>query len=144
MSLQIRNGISPAIARLASRVHDRRPILEAMGLEFVSLSKRAFTTPSLRPLPWRDKVDGTPATLRQSGALWQSIRVAEVTNSSVTAASDRPYAAIHQLGGEIKRGDTVIKMPARPFFPILDGKLTPAAKQRIEAVAKAKALRLLK
>jgi phage gpG-like protein len=136
MSLQIRDGISPAIARLASRVRNRKPILEAMGLEFVSLSKRAFTTPSLRPLPWRDKVDGTPATLRKSGALWQSIRVAEVTNDSVTAASDRPYAAIHQLGGE--------KMPARPFFPVLDGKLTPTAKERIGAVAKAKALLLLK
>jgi phage gpG-like protein len=143
MSLQIRDGISPAIVRLTSRARNRKPILEAMGLEFVSLTKRAFTDPGLRPLPWRDKVDGTPATLRKSGAMWQSIRVAQVTNDSVTAASDRPYAAIHQFGGKTGKGGKVT-MPPRPFFPVLNGKLTPLAAQRIGAVAKAKALSLMK
>jgi phage gpG-like protein len=139
MSLQIRDGISPELQRLARRVTNRRPILEAMGLEFVSITKRAFSDSSLRPSPWAPKKDGAPATLRKSGALWQSIRVAQVTNDFVTAASDRIYAAIHQFGGTGK-----VKMPARPFFPILDGKLTAEAAKKINAVGKAKALALLR
>jgi hypothetical protein len=34
-------------------------------------------------------------------------------------------------------------MPARPFFPVLNGKLTPDARRRIEAVGKAKIQALL-
>jgi phage gpG-like protein len=144
MSFQFRNGISPALARQAARIRDRRPVLEAMGLEFVSLSKRAFSDSSLRPSTWAPKRDGRPATLRKSGALFHSIRIVEVTNNSVTAGSDRAYAAIHQLGGRIVRGNATINMPARPFFPILGGKLTAAAQRRIEAVGRAKIESLLR
>lgn len=136
MSLQITDRLSPGLVRLAARCRDVRPALEAMGLEAVSLTKRAFTDSTLRPKAWAPKRDGTPATLRKSGALWQSIRVTSVTGYSVTWASDRRYAAIHQLGGK--------RMPARPYFPILDGKLTEAARVKIEAVGRAKILILLK
>jgi phage gpG-like protein len=136
MSLSIRDTLTPALNRRAAKIKDRRPVLEAMGLEFVSLAKRAFVDQTLRPAPWAKKKDGSPATLRKSGALFQSIRVAEVTNSTVTAASDRAYAAIHQFGGE--------HMPARPYFPILNGKLTDVARHRIDAVAAAKIKNLLK
>jgi phage gpG-like protein len=144
MSLTIRDTLSPALKRQAAKIKDRKPVLEAMGLEFVSLAKRAFSDASLRPSPWAPKRDGTPATLRKSGALWQSIRVAGTTNSEVTVASDRAYAAIHQFGGEIKRGEHAIGMPARPYLPILGGKLIPAAAAKIAAVAKAKILSLLR
>jgi phage virion morphogenesis protein len=143
MSLQIRNGISAELARRAARIRDRRPVLEAMGAEFVSQSKRAFANTALRPAPWAPKKDGTPATLRKSGALFQSIRVVEVTNDSVTSGSDRPYAAIHQLGGRTGRNHAAT-MPPRPYFPILNGKLTPEAQRRIEAVGKAKIDSLLR
>ena len=143
MGLQIVDHLSPGLARLAARCRNRKPVLEAMGLEFVSITKRAFTNPALRPLPWRDKVDGTPATLRKSGAMWQSIRVTDVTDHSVTAGSDRAYAAIHQLGGKTGRNHAAT-MPPRPFFPILNGKLTPEAKRLIEAVGHDKIKILLK
>lgn len=32
MSVQIRDGISPELARLARKVANRKPLLEAMGL----------------------------------------------------------------------------------------------------------------
>ena len=136
MSIQIRDTLSPALRRRASAIRDRKPILEAMGLVFVSLTKRAFTTPSLRPLPWPDKRDGSPATLRRSGALWQSIRITSLTNDSVTVGSDRRYAAVHQFGGK--------RMPPRPFFPILNSELTPEAKKQIGNVARLKIAALLR
>ena len=144
MSLQIKDTLSPALRRRAAALHNRKPILQAMGAEFVSLTKRAFTTPSLRAQPWPDKRDGTPATLRQSGALWQSIRVAETTNDAVTVGSDRKYAAIHQFGGKIQRGDKTTTMPARPFFPVLNGRLTPEAQKQIGNVAQLKLNHLLR
>ena len=143
MSLQIRDTISPALARQARVIRNRKPILEAMGLEFVSLSKRAFSDSALRPSPWAPKKNGQPATLRKSGAMWQSIRITETTANSVTSGSDRKYAAIHQFGGQAGRGHKVT-IPPRPFLPVLGGKLTPTAKVKISLVAKAKILALIK
>ncbi|SRR5581483_4471449 len=160
MSLEIRDTISPGLARSAKKIADRRPVLEAMGLELVSVTKRAFVDESLRPAPWpARKSGGDHSLLRLSGALWQSIRIAKVTNSEVTVASDRKYAAIHQMGGVIyAKGKALVfsiagkkifakkvTIPARPFFPFTkEGEMIPAAKQRIEAVAKAKIAGLLK
>jgi len=136
MGLTVTDNLSPGLARAAAKCRNTRPVMEAMGSEFCSITKRAFTNPQLRPLPWANKRDGTPATLRKSGALWQSIRITDLTQTSVTGGSDRPYAAIHQLGGD--------KMPMRPYFPILNGKLTPEAKRLIEKVGFEKIKILLK
>jgi phage gpG-like protein len=158
MSLQIQNSISPALARLIVQVKDRRPVLEAMGTQLVTITKKAFNDASLRAATWPPKRDGSAATLKKTGALWQSIRITEITATSVTVGSDRKYAAIHQLGGEITpkaakalrffsggRWWTVKKvtMPARPFFPFLGGQMTPLAAKKIEDVATAKAKRLI-
>lgn len=149
MSFQFRDTISPTLARQARAIKDRRPILEAMGAEFTSLTKRAFADAALRPATWPPLKPATLARkkgsmLRESGALWHSIRITALTSSSVTVGSDRVYAAIQQLGGEIKRGQVVIRIPARPYMPILGGKITPAARQKIEAVAKRKIELLLR
>ena len=158
MSLQIQNSISPALAKLIVQVKDRRPILEAMGQQLVTITKKAFNDASLRAATWPPKRDGSAATLKKHGALWQSIRITEITNTSVTVGSDRKYAAIHQLGGEIRpksakalrffsggRWWTVKKvtMPARPFFPFLNGNMTALAAKKIEDIAAAKARRLI-
>ena len=99
--------------------------------------------PSLRAASWAPKRDGTPATLRKSSNLWKSIRTTEVTNEHVTVSSNVIYAAIHQLGGRTGRGGKAT-MPARPYFPILNGKLTPLAQERILKVGQAKADILLR
>jgi phage gpG-like protein len=133
VSIQFRDSITPGLVRCARQVGDRKPILEAMGVQLVSLTKRAFSDSSLRPSAWPARTSGgTNSLLRKSGALWQSIRITELTNNSVTVGTDRVYAAIHQLGGKItaKPGKRLvfslngkkifakeIKMPARPFFP---------------------------
>ncbi len=155
MSLTLKDNLSPPIRRLAKGVQDKRPILEAMGLQLQSLALRAFNEPALRPAPWPDKRDGTPATLRRNQALHQSLRrPPAVTQNSVTVSSDRAYAAIHQRGGEIRPkpgnkalrftigGATVfarrVVIPARPFFPFLGDRMTDSAQRKIAGVALAK------
>ena len=164
MSLQIRDTLTPAIQRAARRLADRRPLLEAMGTELVSISKRAFSDPSLRPSPWparkgtrletnaktgRQKTvnaksgQQTHSLLRKSGALYQSIRISGLTQDSVTVGSDRPYAAVHQFGSAkpAGRGGGI---PARPFFPYdKQGNMTELGKLKIRRVAIAKLQRML-
>jgi phage gpG-like protein len=169
MSLQIRDTISPALAKLDAGLKDPRPVLQAMGTELVSITVRAFRDAALRAMPWPPKKDGTAARLYKSGALKQSIRITEVTINTVTVGTDRPYAAIHQLGGQTRahiirpkfkgalhwggKGGPVVKsvnhpgskIPPRPFFPFTPtGELTPAARTKIEAVARKKIFLLLK
>ena len=162
MSLQIRNSLSPALVKLATDIQDRRPVLEAIGAELVSMTVRAFRDESLRALPWPLKKDGSRATLYQSGALKHSIRITALTNDFVTVGSDRRYAAIQQLGGVTKPHEILAKykaalawpgaahpvksvqhpgskIPPRPFFPVRpDGSLTPEARRKIESVARTK------
>ena len=142
MSFQVKDRITPAIARRLRAVKDTRPVLEAMGTEGVSLTKRAFTDAALRPSPWAPLKPSTLARkkgsiLRESGAMWQSIRITETTAKSVAWGSDRKYAAIQQLGGQAGKGGKVT-LPPRPFFPVLNGKITPAARVKIDLVAKKK------
>lgn len=136
MSFQIRDGISPELARLAHRVADRKPILEAMGLQLVGITKRAFSDPSLRVAAWAPrKSGGTHQLLKKSGALWQSIRITALSNDSVTVGSDRIYAAVHQFGGTPKQN-----IPARPFFPFKtsNSPMADFAQKKVEAIARAK------
>lgn len=118
----MRDGISPQLAKLARACAYPREILVAIGLQVMSLTKRAFTFPELRPQAWAPvrKKKGKP--LRKSGTLWHSIAVIGPVGRQVTVASDRTYAAVHQFGASIKRtgkrkGAYTIRIPARPFFP---------------------------
>lgn len=159
MSIAYRDTISPTLRRAAAGIADKRPILEAMGLQLVSLTKRAFNEPGLRPAAWPAKWDGSPATLRKNQVLSHSIRIAALSNSSVTVATDRIYAAIHQRGGVIRPknakalrfvlGGQVIfaksvTMPARPFFPFVGDRMTDLAREKIHRIGLAKIAALFK
>ena len=164
--------ITPSLARLARNLDagGRRAVQEAMGQQVVSLTVRAFRDASLRAASWPPKRDGSPATLYRKGPLQQSIRITSVDEWAARVGSDRPYAAIHQLGGTtpahviaatrarflaFQSGDAMIyrrrvnhpgsRIPARPFFPFLpNGQPTAVALERIGAVARAKIARLLR
>jgi phage gpG-like protein len=145
-----RDDVSPAFAKLDVALHRLGPILEAVGLEIVSITQRAFSDASLRVAPWAPKRDGSAATLIQSGTLRQSIRITNIGDTTVTVGSDRVYAAIQQLGGviEAKAGRKLrftiggvtyfaqrVKIPERPFFPIdKAGNLSSLAQQKVAAV----------
>ncbi len=144
MSLRVRDEITPGLATLARRISDKRPILEAMGVALLSVTTRAFNQPSLRAAPWPAKKDGTPATLRKNQVLVRSWRIASVSQSAVVIGSDRPYAAVHQLGSRKKRGRGS-GIPPRPMLPFgADRQMTDLGRRRVEAAARAKIRSMLK
>lgn len=150
VTLTITNdGLSPDLARRVRVVSDKSRFHRAMGIALVSLTKRAFNDPSLRPGAWPALAGGGAARLRKSGTLAESPRVVSATSSGVTVGTDRKYAAIHQLGGKTKAhvirpkfkkalktpfgvfakvNHPGSKIPARPYFPFYrDGRPTPRA-----------------
>lgn len=141
-----RDDISPALSRLAAAAKNPTAVFRAMGTTFMSLAMGNFKTDDYRPAAWPAKRDGTPSKLQKSGTLSRSFHL-EVASDHATVKATPIYAAIHQFGGTIKgkpflrfqwapgRWAVVsqVNMPARPFFPVLDGRLTPKAEQRIGA-----------
>lgn len=139
---KVHDGITPSLARLAVKARNTRLAMRQGGMAAVSLTKRSFGDASLRVATWpplkastlaaRRRKRYASAPLRASGHLWQSIRVIDATDRSVTIGSDRregsySVAAIHQLGAP-RAG-----IPARPFFPFKsDGRATALARERIE------------
>ncbi len=134
-----------------------------MGVAIVSLAKRAFLQPGLRPSSWAPKKDGSASRLRDTGTLAKSVRVISAGPGEAIVGSDRRYAAIHQLGGTTP--PTIIrprfkralawpgmkggpyakvkhpgsKIPARPYLPFhATGQPTARAVEVIEAALRAK------
>lgn len=124
--IKIRDGISPDLRARAKAAGDRRPLLAAMGQAVKSLGVQAFTDPAKRAQAWAPRKDKLPhALLQKSTLLRKSVRVLGFTSETVTIGSDRPYAAIHQLGGE--------HIPARPYLPFYkSGQMTALGRQRTE------------
>jgi phage gpG-like protein len=121
--------------------------MRSMGNAFLSIIKGNFNSAgaSMRPKTWKAKADGKPSILQQSTLLSKSFHLT-VSAKLAMVANPTPYAAIHQFGGAIKgkpwlrfkAGDrwatkAQVTIPARPFYPVIDGKLTPAAAQKISA-----------
>lgn len=106
-----------------------------MGQAVKSLGVQAFSDPAKRAQAWAARQDDKKhALLQKSTLLRKSIRVVAVTNATVIIGSDRPYAAIHQLGGKF--------IPARPYLPFYaSGQMTALGRQRVER-ALAAALRV--
>lgn len=128
--IQIRDTITPDLRRRAEAAGDKRPLLLAMGTAVKSLGQQAFSDAAKRPTTWAPRKDQkkTHPLLLESGTLETSLRV-EVESSRVIIESDRPYAAIHQLGGE--------HIPARPYLPFYQsGGLTELGRRRVENALK--------
>ena len=143
-----RDDISPAISRLIATARNPLPVLRAMGTTFKSITEGAFSSfgASYRPRPWPAKRDGSPSILQKSTTMAKSFHLA-VTSSTATLSNPTPYAAIHQFGGIIRpvtakrlswvapNGQRIFAMkvtiPARPFYPVEAGRLTPAAEAKI-------------
>lgn len=126
--IKIRDGISPDLRRRASVASDRRPLLAAMGQAVKSTGIQAFTDPAKRAQAWVPRMDKkTHALLQKSTLLRKSIRVVAMTHDTVIVGSDRPYAAVHQLGS------SKLNIPARPFLPFYQtGQMTALGRQRVE------------
>lgn len=131
--------LTPGMQKLARSLDSsgRKDLLEAMAIELKGATVEAFQSPADRPAPWPAKRDGSPSNLVDTTSLRQSFQVnASSRESSVT--TDRVYAAAHQFGVPDRN------LPARPFFPFLQGRITNAASERIKAVAEDKLKSLLR
>lgn len=154
----VQDTISPGLAKMIAASRNPKAVLEAMCLQLVSLTKRAFSDSSLRPTPWAPVKKQSGSALRASGTLWQSIRTISVTNDRGEIGTDRPYAAWHQFGTKPYEIRPRLKkalawpggpgprslvhhpgLPPRPFFPFNeDGEITAAAREKIERTGEAK------
>lgn len=162
ISLQVPKDLSAASA-MGGKLKDK-VLLQAIGLQLVSMAKRAFDEEGLRASAWPERQSGGDhKLLKKSGDLWRSLRVTAASPTTVSVGSHLPYAAIHQLGGKTKPhvirpknkkalafsigGKKILaasvkhpgsKVPARPFFPVDDaGNLTAqASKALVELIRK--------
>lgn len=143
------DDISPSLSRLARTAKNPLPVLRAMGTTFKCITEGNFSSfgAHYRPKPWPALKDpaGVPSNLQKSTTLSKAFTLV-VTAQAATLANPMPYAAIHQHGGVIRakgkvlawvnsKGERVfarrVTIPARPFFPAINGKLTPAAEEKI-------------
>lgn len=135
-----RNAISPDLAKALRASQRAAPAMKAAGEVLVQMAKRSFDEPALRITNWpplksstikqKTKAGKSNAILKSSGTLWRSLRVISAEATRVTIGSDRPYAAFHQIGTR--------HIPARPFFPIAQGRLSAAAAKRVETALRLK------
>jgi phage gpG-like protein len=124
--------ISPALDALADPALRRRCV-QAAATVVESLAVRAFDEPGLRPTSWpaRKKSKATNPLLIQSGNMRQGIHTQMVGNDAAKVGTPVVYGAAHQLGSS-KKG-----IPARPFFPVVEGQLTGNAQAEIADVVDA-------
>jgi phage gpG-like protein len=134
-----RNDISPKLSKMAAGAKHPSKVFRAMGTTFMSITMGNFNDAGskYRPKPWADKKDGTPSKLQKNRVMSRSFHLT-VTDQSATVGNPELYAATHQFGRTTGRGAPI---PARPFFPVLDGKLTPAAEEKIAAAGQRALLR---
>lgn len=150
------NTLTPDLQARLRRITGggRAQLLQQIGLSIVSITKRTFRTDvGLRAAPWARKKDGTPSYLQDTMSLRNSIRIVRVDARGVVVGTDRPYGAIHQLGGTtpphiirpirkkaLKFGGKFVKrvnhpgsrIPARPYLPFYkDGTLTVRASRNV-------------
>jgi phage gpG-like protein len=147
-----KNTLSPSITALAKTAKNPTPVMRAMGTTFKSITEGTFNSvgSSYRPTPWPAKADGSPSNLQRSTTMSKAFQLS-VTDKTATVSNPMIYARVHQLGAIIKavnakalswldngvrRFAKKVKIPARPFFPILNGRLTPAAETKILAAGK--------
>jgi phage virion morphogenesis protein len=158
-----RNDLSPALSRMIAAVQppQRRRILRAMGTTFKSITEGTFNSvgAEYRPTPWPAKKDGSPSNLQKSTTLAKSFNL-DVGDDFARVSNPTPYAIRHQFGSRgyaagqptgaqvqarnasrrsAANANPVLEgsrgTPPRPFFPVLNGKLTPAAEEKIAGAA---------
>ena len=144
------DNVSPSLARLASTARNPVAVLRTMGTTFLSITQGNFNSVGarFRPTPWPALKDppGAPSILQRSGALARALHLT-VMPTAATVAQPMRYGRVHQLGATIRpknakvlswvnrKGQRVIAksvtIPPRPYFPVLNDRITPEAEALI-------------
>lgn len=123
--------LTPGMRRMARALNTRgrQDLLEAMATELHATTIEAFQSPADRPAPWPAKKDGSPSNLVGNPPVLRPSLQVEANSREGRVETDRVYAAAHQFGIPDRN------LPARPFFPFVDGNITSAARDRVRSVA---------
>ena len=162
ITINIQDDVSPGLGRLLAGLRDPTPVVREAGTALKSIVEGTFNSVGAhyRPTPWPPKSDGRPSILQKSGRLAHSFHLT-VGRTWARVGTDAPYAAIHQFGGQTgpsvirprrrkalastsaKFGKVIVRsvqhpgsrIPPRPFFPLVGGRLTAMATIQITRAA---------
>ncbi|MDO4434761.1 MAG: phage virion morphogenesis protein [Alysiella sp.] len=139
------------LSQLLQNVQNRRPMMNAVATELLSMTEDNFESESWGGDKWKETHRGGKK-LQLNGQLAGSINT-QSGNDFARIGSNKKYAAIHHLGGEITAknapylmipiGDgrfarkKSVTIPARPYLPIDgSGQLQSDGEKRILDVVK--------
>lgn len=128
--------VDRGLSLLLRNASNSRQMMRAIATEMTSLTEENFESESWGGDRWKQSQraaqDGK--TLQLTGQLAASIST-QVGKDFARIGSNKPYAAIHHIGGSAGRGHNV-KLPARPYLPISgSGQLQPGAEKRLLDIA---------
>ena len=135
---------SGSLALAMGKLANPKPLMAGVAAELLSQTEKAFDKEGY-PAKWKKLAPSTIKQRSQKGH-WPG-KILQVSASGLAASIQpfssshqagltvsKPYAAIHQFGGQAGRGGKV-KVPARPYMPIQkDGdsvRLTPQAEDAL-------------
>ena len=126
-----------SLGQLLKNARNTKPMMRGIAAELVSLTEENFEQESWGGEKWKRSLranNENGKTLQKSGQLAASIST-QVSNTFARIGSNKPYAAIHHMGGKAGRHKSVT-LPARPYLPISkNGKLQPRAEERLLEIA---------
>ncbi|STZ76067.1 phage virion morphogenesis protein [Bergeriella denitrificans] len=141
------------LSQLLKNATDTRPMMRGLAAEMASLTEDNFDSESWGGTKWKQSRRAAAEggkTLQKDGQLAASIST-QTGNGFARIGSNKPYAAIHHMGGTVKaknkpylmvpvgKGFRKVKqvdIPARPYLPINgDGQLQTGAEQRLLDIA---------
>ncbi|UOO82811.1 phage virion morphogenesis protein [Uruburuella testudinis] len=129
-------SLDRSLSQLLINLGNSRKMMRAIATEMSSITEENFESESWGSDKWKQSkraADGGK-TLQLTGQLAASIST-QVGNDFARIGSNKPYAAIHHLGGQAGR-DKKVTIPARPYLPINgSGALQSGADKRILDIA---------
>jgi len=128
--------VDALLARVQKATGNLAPLMVAIRQELLAQTEANFSVqgrPAWQPLAastikQREKRNKWPGQILQvDGTLARSIVTAsDEVSAMVGVGSEVKHAAIHQFGGKAGRGHKA-NIPARPYLPMVSGRLQPEA-----------------
>ncbi|MDK4536888.1 phage virion morphogenesis protein [Kingella kingae] len=128
-------SLEHSLNQLLQNIQNRRPMMTSVAAELLSMTEDNFESESWGGDKWKETHRGGKK-LQLSGQLAASLTT-QSGNDFARIGSNKPYAAIHHIGGQAGRGRKV-HIPARPYLPIDgSGALQSGGEKRLLDIVKA-------
>lgn len=122
--------IETKLEKIRARLKNNEPLMAGIAAELLSITEQSFDKESDSDgNKWQSLASSTIRKREKKGQ-WPGKKLQVSTaglaasilpfssNNSAGISSSKPYAAIHQFGGQAGRGKKVT-IPARPYMPII-------------------------